>query len=51
MATFGVGLLMQRGVWVPLSAIGVLALLPLLVERISRKRRHGVSPSVNTHDQ
>jgi len=36
---FGLGLLMQRAVWLPLSAIAVLALLPLLAERITRKRR------------
>jgi hypothetical protein len=48
---FGVSLLMQRAVWMPLSAIGLLALLPLLAERISRRRRSGLSASANTHDQ
>lgn len=40
---FGPGLLMQRSVWLPISAIAVLALLPLLVERFTR-RRHRNSP-------
>lgn len=35
---FGPGLLMQRSVWMPLTAIGVLALLPLLAERFTRRR-------------
>ncbi|MHA6205352.1 TVP38/TMEM64 family protein [Dyella soli] len=42
---FGIGLLMQRSVWMPLSAIGVLALLPLIVERLSRFRRREVRPT------
>ena len=36
---FGPELLLQRGVWVPLTAIAVLALLPLLVERLTRRRQ------------
>ncbi len=36
---FTADLLMQRSIWLPLTAIAVLALLPLLVERISRLRR------------
>ncbi|WP_430391255.1 TVP38/TMEM64 family protein [Dyella sp. 20L07] len=36
---FGVDLLVQRSVWMPLAAIGLLALLPLLAERLSRRRR------------
>jgi uncharacterized membrane protein YdjX (TVP38/TMEM64 family) len=35
---FGPELLMQRGVWMPLSAIAVLALVPLLVERFTSRR-------------
>jgi hypothetical protein len=38
---FGPELLLQRGVWVPLTAIAVLALLPLLVERFARHRNKG----------
>ncbi|WP_267224902.1 TVP38/TMEM64 family protein [Dyella silvae] len=40
---FGVGLLMQRSVWLPLSAIAALALLPLLVERLTRRRRQAAA--------
>ncbi|HET6554648.1 MAG TPA: VTT domain-containing protein [Dyella sp.] len=47
---FGLGLLMQRSVWLPLSAIGLLALLPLLVERLSRLRRRSKLPVANSHD-
>ncbi len=36
---FGLSLLMQRAVWLPLAAIAVLALLPLLAERFSRRLR------------
>lgn len=36
---FGPELLMQRGVWMPLTAIAVLALVPLLVERFTSRRR------------
>ena len=39
---FGLSLLVQRAVWLPLSAIGVLALLPLLAERFSRRLRERV---------
>ena len=35
---FGPELLMQRGVWMPLTAIAVLALVPLLVERFTSRR-------------
>ncbi|RAO75629.1 TVP38/TMEM64 family protein [Dyella jiangningensis] len=49
---FGLGLLMQRSIWMPLSAIGLLALLPLLVERFSRRRRQaGLATSANSHDR
>ncbi|WP_426269779.1 TVP38/TMEM64 family protein [Dyella kyungheensis] len=41
---FGPELLMQRGVWMPLTAIAVLALLPLLVERFT-SRRHKATPA------
>jgi uncharacterized membrane protein YdjX (TVP38/TMEM64 family) len=43
---FGLSLLAQRAVWLPLSAIGALALLPLLAERFfSRHRREVAIPS------
>ncbi|MGY3040223.1 putative membrane protein YdjX (TVP38/TMEM64 family) [Rhodanobacter sp. TND4EL1] len=35
----GLGLFMHRGVLLPLGAIALLALLPLLIERIVRRRR------------
>lgn len=38
-SAFGFGLLMHREVLLPLGAIALLALLPLLVERITRKHR------------
>lgn len=40
---FGLGVLMQRSVWLPLAAIGTLALVPLLLERLTRKRRQAHS--------
>lgn len=40
---FEASLLMQRQILLPLGAIGLLALLPLLIERITRKRRMGSS--------
>lgn len=39
---FGPQLLMQRGVWMPLTAIAVLALVPLLVERFTSRRHKTV---------
>ena len=36
--TFGIGLLLHREVLLPLGAIVLLALLPLLVERLARRR-------------
>jgi uncharacterized membrane protein YdjX (TVP38/TMEM64 family) len=49
---FGLGVLMQRSVWMPLSAIGLLALLPLLAERFSRRRRGpAVSAPVDPRDR
>ncbi|MEP6899230.1 MAG: VTT domain-containing protein [Rhodanobacter sp.] len=38
-SAFGFGLLMHREVLLPLGAIALLALLPLLLERITRKHR------------
>lgn len=37
--TFGIGLLLHREVLLPLGAIALLALLPLLIERLARSRR------------
>jgi len=42
---FGPELLMQRGVWLPLTAIAALALLPLLVERFASRRHKAVAVS------
>jgi uncharacterized membrane protein YdjX (TVP38/TMEM64 family) len=40
--SFGLGMFMHRSVLLPLGAIALLALLPLLIERLTRKyRRHG----------
>ncbi|HXD38535.1 MAG TPA: VTT domain-containing protein [Rhodanobacter sp.] len=38
--SFGLGLFMHRDVLLPLVAIALLALLPLLLERLARRRRH-----------
>ncbi len=46
---FGPELLMQRGVWMPLSAIAVLALVPLLVERFTSRRHKAALPSRAGH--
>lgn len=46
---FGPELLMQRGIWMPLSAIAVLALLPLLVERFT-SRRHKTALATRPSD-
>jgi len=37
--SFGFALFMHRGVLLPLGALALLALLPLLIERLTRKRR------------
>lgn len=37
--SFGIGLFMHREVLLPLGAIALLALLPLLLERLTRRRR------------
>ncbi len=37
--TFGIGLFMHREVLLPLAALALLSLLPLLVERLLRRRR------------
>jgi len=37
----GIDLFMHREVLLPLGAIAMLALLPLLLERLTRRRRHG----------
>ena len=42
--TFGFGLFMHRQVLLPLGAIALLALLPLLLERITRKHRQRPDP-------
>lgn len=39
---FGIGLFMHREVLLPLAAFALLALLPLLIERITRRYRHPV---------
>jgi uncharacterized membrane protein YdjX (TVP38/TMEM64 family) len=41
-STFGFDLLMHREVMLPLAAIAVLALLPLLIERLTRRYRRAV---------
>jgi uncharacterized membrane protein YdjX (TVP38/TMEM64 family) len=46
---FGPELLLQRGVWMPLTAIAVLALLPLLVERYT-SRRHRTALATPPND-
>lgn len=46
---FGLELLMQRGVWMPLTAIAVLALLPLLVERLTSRRHKTALASRASH--
>ncbi|KLD64712.1 TVP38/TMEM64 family protein [Dyella japonica] len=46
---FGLELLMQRGVWMPLTAIAVLALLPLLVERLTSRRHKTALVSRASH--
>ena len=39
--SFGIGLFMHREVLLPLGAIALLALLPLLIERLTRRHRQG----------
>ncbi|WP_426688634.1 TVP38/TMEM64 family protein [Rhodanobacter ginsengiterrae] len=39
--SIGPGLLMHREVWLPLAGLALLALLPLLVERLTRRWRQG----------
>jgi uncharacterized membrane protein YdjX (TVP38/TMEM64 family) len=39
--SFGIALFMHREVLLPLGAIALLALLPLLLERITRRHRQG----------
>ena len=46
---FGPELLMQRGVWMPLTAIAVLALLPLLVERFTSRRHKAALAAKPSH--
>lgn len=41
--SFGMGMLMRREVLLPLGAIALLALLPLLIERLLRRRRDRAS--------
>jgi uncharacterized membrane protein YdjX (TVP38/TMEM64 family) len=43
--SFGLGLFMHREVLLPLGAIALLALLPLLIERITRRRRVAAKPN------
>ncbi len=38
--SFGFGMFMHRDVLLPLGAIALLALLPLLLQRLARRRRH-----------
>ncbi|KZC16282.1 hypothetical protein RHOFW510R12_36675 [Rhodanobacter sp. FW510-R12] len=40
-SSFGLDLFMHREVLLPLGAIALLALLPLLIERVTRRRRRG----------
>lgn len=42
--TLGAGLLMHREVLLPLGGLALLALLPLLIERITRRRRQAARP-------
>ena len=42
--TFGIGLLLHREVLLPLGAIAVLALLPLLIKRLAQHRRGPDTP-------
>ena len=46
---FGWEVLMQRSVWMPLTAIAVLALLPLLVERFTRRRQRAGNATGDPH--
>lgn len=46
---FGPELLMQRGVWMPLTAIAVLALVPLLVERFTSRRHRAALAAKPSH--
>lgn len=41
---FGMDMFMHRGVLLPLAAIALLALLPLLIERVTRRRRQANHP-------
>ncbi len=41
---FGMDMFMHRGVLLPLAAIALLALLPLLIERVTRRRRQANDP-------
>jgi hypothetical protein len=41
-STFGIDLFMHREVMLPLGAIAVLALLPLLIERLTRRYRQAI---------
>jgi uncharacterized membrane protein YdjX (TVP38/TMEM64 family) len=43
--TFGVAMFMHREVLLPLGAIALLALLPLLIERLTRHRRQAPRPN------
>lgn len=43
-STFGFALFMHREVLLPLGALALLALLPLLIERLTRRRRMGSRP-------
>ena len=40
-AGFGISLFLHREVLLPLGAIALLALLPLLIERLTRRHRQG----------
>lgn len=42
---FGIGLFMHREVLLPLAAFALLALLPLLIERLTRRYRHPAKDS------
>lgn len=46
---FGPELLMQRSVWMPLTAIAVLALVPLLLERFTSRRHKAAMAAKPSH--
>lgn len=47
--TLGLGLFMHREVLLPMAALALLSLLPLLIERWSRRQRQGAAPKPVEH--